>query len=359
MPATAPYAEFAVMQPGQTNYGEGSTATLSSSVFFPPATEIGLGFDPQTEDRTDEARGVLEPLSPDIVGQGVQTGPWNMRLYPNFLGLALFLCLGAPTSTAGDGVITAPDASVIPTGATRHVWDSATLTGAIRYARVRRGWPSPTSAFLRTLGVTVPELTLHAGDVNAFSSAEVSLSGLFTDIISDPSLTVTTDAPQVLPFKYAHTTITTWLANTAQPTSIDFTISNPVEPYKDMGVTSNFYTNFDRPNDAGSAAPRMSGSVQKRYLDSDDITAMLNGTEFTVLTKWVHSVNIGATAYPYKLFIEGTAKYTGMDMDTVQNRPRSGAAVPFSFGKPGSGSGSAFKITLVNGITTTGYSSVG
>jgi hypothetical protein len=358
MPATAPYAELAVMATGGTNYGEASAVGVSTSTFFPPATEVGLGWDAQTEDRTDEIRGTLEPLSPDVVGQNIQTGPWNMRLYPNLLGLALFLCLGPPTSTAGDGIITAPDATVIPTGATRHVWDSATLSGLIRMARLRRGYPSPVGAFLRSYGVTVPEININAGDVNAFSTMQASLSALFSEVISDPSLTVSTDAPQVLPFKYGQHTVQTWLAASAIPTGLTWTISNPVEPYKDMGVTSNFYTTFDRPNDAGSAAPRISGSVVKKYLDTDDIAAMLAGTEFTVKSQWIHSVTIAASGYPYKLFIEGTGKYTGYEQDSVQNRPRAGATIPFSLGKPGSGSGSAFKITLVNAIASGGYSSV-
>lgn len=354
--ALSPYAEFAIMQPGQTNYGEGSTATISTTKFYPPAQEVQLGVNPVTDDRSDELRGVLQPLAPDVVGFGASDGTWTQRLYPNYFGLAATMNLGLPVTTAGDGIIVDPDAVVVPVGVTRHVWDSTALGSEVRAAQVIRGYPTPVGVFLKSLGVTCSELTLAAGDVNNVSTMSATLNALYTSKISDPSITPTVDATAIKPFTYGHHTIVTWLTGSAETTQITYTLSNPVDPYKSMGVTSFWYTAWDRPNDPGGAVPRLNGTLQKRYMDGDDIDAVLTnpGTSFTVKSKWNHTQNIGATSYKAGLWIEGTAQYTGMDWDSVQNRLRSGASIPFSFTTPASGS--AFKITLTNGITS--YSSV-
>jgi hypothetical protein len=72
-------------------------------------------------ERDDEVRNVDEPLA---VLTEMYDPTWELetRAYPDLLGFELATMLGDPVSTAGDGVITDPDAATIPVGATRHVF---------------------------------------------------------------------------------------------------------------------------------------------------------------------------------------------------------------------------------------------
>src|SRR5439155_26201485 len=82
--------------------------------FLPAPNPTPLG-------RDDELRGVDEPIAvlPEVFDPN-----WNLdtRMYPDVAGFELKGMLGAPTPTAGNGIITDPDGVTIPTGATRHVW---------------------------------------------------------------------------------------------------------------------------------------------------------------------------------------------------------------------------------------------
>jgi hypothetical protein len=90
---------------------------------YPPLIEFT--YDPGTNhmERDDElraqrraARRHPERYAPDVAHPRPHV--------PRRARVALKHILGPPTTTAGDGVITDPDAGTIPVGAFRHVWDS-------------------------------------------------------------------------------------------------------------------------------------------------------------------------------------------------------------------------------------------
>jgi hypothetical protein len=98
-----------------------NTPTLSTKTIYLPVQTGEPQLNPTLLDRNDELRGVDEPISklPDIYDP---TWGMTLRAYPDPLGFLLKNMLGAPTTTAGNGVITDPDSVAIPTGATKHVF---------------------------------------------------------------------------------------------------------------------------------------------------------------------------------------------------------------------------------------------
>src|SRR4051812_7840286 len=100
------YAQFLI----ETGVNSENTSTaLSSNAFYAPASSVAPTLPSITDDRSDELRGTFEALPVDVVGFSPATIAMDMRLYPNFMGIPLWLGLGAPTRTAGDGAITDPD----------------------------------------------------------------------------------------------------------------------------------------------------------------------------------------------------------------------------------------------------------
>jgi hypothetical protein len=99
---------------------------------------------------------------------------------------------------------------------------------------------------------------------------------------------------------------------------------------------------------------RLTVQLNTRNLDTDDIAALLAGTSFTVKASWV-STQFITGSYPYKLFIEGNAIYSGVSPEGLQHKVRHNATIPVTFGRSSGGSPS-YVITLCNGITS--YSSV-
>jgi hypothetical protein len=88
---------------------ENNTPTLSTKVIYEPVRSINVALNPKHLERDDELRTVDEPLAvlPEMFDP-----TWELegRAYPDLLGFELATMLGNPTSTAGDGVITDPDA---------------------------------------------------------------------------------------------------------------------------------------------------------------------------------------------------------------------------------------------------------
>ena len=82
-----------------------SSPTLSSKTIYIPATSASLSLNPSPLTRDDEVRGIDEPIA---ALEDVHAPTWALetRAYPDVLGFLLKAKLGAPTTTAGNGVIT-------------------------------------------------------------------------------------------------------------------------------------------------------------------------------------------------------------------------------------------------------------
>src|SRR5262245_20644928 len=100
---------------------ETNAPTLSTLIHYFPALSFQPTLNPAHLERDDEIRNVNEPL---LVLPERYAPEWSLesRNYPTTLQFLLKLILGAPTTTAGNGIITDPDGSTVPSGAHRHVW---------------------------------------------------------------------------------------------------------------------------------------------------------------------------------------------------------------------------------------------
>jgi len=100
---------------------ESVTPSYATKVLYPPATSVTAVPNPSHLMRDDEIRNIDEPLAalPEMYAP---TWSLESRLYPDTVGMLLSCMLGPPVTTTGNGVITDPDTTAIPTGAFRHVW---------------------------------------------------------------------------------------------------------------------------------------------------------------------------------------------------------------------------------------------
>lgn len=349
MAAASGYIQYLHESAPNSEHTANSVSTVQAESYL-PATDWQWTQTPQLDDRTDELRGIADPLFPDVAGQNGCEHTMSMRLYPNYLGVLLTNMLGAGSYAAGDGVIADPDGTVIPVGANRWTWLSSSLPVLPKTAQIILAYKDE-STFFKFTGAGCDQIKLGVGQQGSASTIQATHKSLYVNRISDPSLTPTYDATTVKPLLRAQHSIPTWLPNTGIAVDIDYTFDCPVELDWSMGSGSKFPDLIDR----SGVGQKLSGNLTLRYVNSVDWDAFINSTAFTVESKWVSSQNIGATNYPYKLFILGRAQYTGASVDSLKRAIRLGQQVPFTMGYDGT-SAYAFKVVLVN--ATASYSSV-
>lgn len=327
---------------------ENTSTALSSNAFYAPSQQVQWQLPAVTDDRTDELRGTFEALPLDVVGFSPTTATLDMRLYPNFIGLPLWLALGAPTRTAGDGVITDPDGNTIPAGATRWVWDSAALPSAVRSAQVQLGYVD-APIYMKAKGVTCESIAFTQPETTGVCTFSAGLKGTYTARVSDPALTPTYDATTIKPFLRGHHSLPTWLASTGTPVTINYNLNCPTQELYSFGSGSLFPDNWDK-----TTPPVMTADLTIRNATAADWDAFVAGTIFSTKSKWVHSQFITGS-YPYKLYFECQAQYSDSQVDALKHQILHRQTATVQFGK--NSSTSAWKITLVNGVSN--YSSVG
>lgn len=315
------YARLAVESiPGN----ETNSPTLSTKKLFPPLQRIAPKPGTSPMERDDELRNQDEPLAV-LTDRYNPTWEYGSRMYPDTIGFFLWLTLGAPVSTAGNGVITDLSGATIPAGATRHTWDApfgptgaSPLTAQVDFAY------KDQSVFYKGKGMTIDTLNIETPeDGGAVLSA--SGPGLYLADQTDPALTATYEALTVQPFKRGGLTLPTNLTGTGTTEDFSISVSNPVEPSSSLGVASKWADVMEKSSEGGPIV--VSGSIPKRQLDQDDVLALKNATGFALLASWV-SDSIIASAYPYKVFAKmDNCQYVDGDPDDLMNRRRHGHAL--------------------------------
>jgi hypothetical protein len=339
------YVQFAVET---TPNGELNPSAVSSTPFYHPVTQVQWGVPLLLDDRTDELRGVSDNQQKDVMGYDPQTIAINARAYPNILGLHLWATHGAGVFTAGNGVITDPDGTVIPAGANRWVWTAGTNNGPCRSLQAQVTYPDQ-NLFLIKKGIVWEQLAMsHNGE-----NAELAATGhnLYTARQADPSLTAAYDATATKPLLRSMIPQPgTLLASTGTQSDFGWTLDNPLSFDRTLSGSR-----FPDVVDRTGVDLNMTLQVKYRNLTDTDVSAFFNGTSFTVKQKWVHTQFITGS-YPYKLFIEGNAIYTDLQADALMHKIRNGDTVTVDCGRP-TGNTPSYTITLVNGVSS--YSSVG
>lgn len=324
---------------------ETNAPTPSTKLIYVPLIDFSPELKPDHLDRDDELRNVDEPLAKEV--EDYEPG-WSLesRAYPDLLGFLFKAMLGAPVTTAGDGIITDPDTTTIPAGCTRHVWTAPYGPSGLNPQSTQ--WQAAykdQAFFLKLKGAGCSQLGIESPEKGG---VRIKAAGpnLYTTKIADPALTPTYEALTVACFKRGNLTLPTWLAGTGETADFNVNIANPMEAVSTLGIASLFPDSLEK----GDGPILMSGSIPKRVIDPDDWDALVAATAFTIKARWKGTVTI-ASGYKYSLWIEANnAQYTDGGPEGLANKRRLGASFDWEArygGTPGSS-----KITLVNNTTS-------
>jgi hypothetical protein len=319
---------------------EGSTDTLSTKTIFPPLMDFTLGLGTAHMQRDDEMRGTDEPV-PVITEDYNPTWSATVRMYPDLAGFFLKGILGAPVTTAGNGVITDPDTVIIPATANRHVWTSPfgpagvnPQTMQVVVAYVEEG------VFWRVKGMVCDEFEITTPDSGG---AMIKMSGraTFAQRISDPVLTPVPESIAIRPFVRSGLNLPSWLAASGvhEDYSTKITAANDVD--SSLGAGSKFPDLVEK----GDGLIVITGDLAQRRVDADDIDALIAATSFATKAKWLNeSIIVAATKHA--LWQElSAAQYVDGDPDPLTNSRRHPAK--FSLRAANNGAAAA-TWTLVN-----------
>lgn len=319
---------------------ESNAPTLSAKKLTAPFINFQATLNPSPMDRDDENRNTDEPVP--VLEEAHNPG-WSdeCRAYPDVLAFRLKSMLGAPVTTAGNGVITDPDSVAIPAGATRHVWTSPFgPAGASPQTFQAQVAYKDQSAFFKLKGAATEQLGIGSPEQGG---CRITRSGkaAYMVKITDPAITPSYEALTVKPFMRSGLTLPTWLASTGATDDVDFSLAQAVAMRRSLGIASFFPDVVEK--DEGPLV--LTGSIAKSQLDTDDYDALKAATGFSVKAKWL-SQSIITGAYAYQLWIQlDNAQYVGGELDALMNKRRHGARFNF---KASRNAGAAVTITLVN-----------
>lgn len=324
---------------------ETNSPTLSTKVLYTPLLSFTPTLNPAPLDRQDELRNVDEPIS---VIPEAYSPEWSLstRAYPDVIGFWLKLILGAPTTTAGNGTITDPDGTTIPTGAYRHVWTAPYgPTGANPLTAQLQASYKDESTYFKLKGAAASSLSLDSPETGGVQ-LQTGGPALYMNRTTDPALTPSYESLTIPPFERSQLSITTWLGSTATTEDFTLNISNPVEVVRSLGIASQFPDVMEK-----SDPPIVvSGSIPKRHINSTDYDALLNATAFSTKVKWLSTVAItGSTKYA--LWNENNnCQYLTGGPYALENKRRLGAT--FDWRATYAGTAGSSKFTLVNATTS-------
>jgi hypothetical protein len=325
---------------------EVNTPTLSTKTIYVPVQTGTPDLGAQFLDRNDELRGVDEPIA---YATDVYEPVWSMstRAYPDPLGFFLKNALGAPTTTAGNGLITDPDSVVIPTGATRHVWTApfGPAGNNPQTSQYQFSYKDQSVAY-KLKGAGVDTFELQSPDSGGCTVA-VSGPALYLQRIAEPGLSPTYESLTTSPFLGTFFTNPTWLGSSGTANDVAVKATFPLRKEHTLAVSSQYPDQLFKDN-----PPIVwSGTITLVNLTAADFDAMLNATGFAVKLKWNSKIVIGATTYNYQMWFQAlNCQYTGGGPEAIGNKRIHGATFDWTCtyaGTPGS-----VTWTLVNNVTS-------
>lgn len=327
---------------------EVNSPTLSTKVIYMPLISFTSALKPSPMTRDDEVRNIDEPLQ--ILPERYKPD-WSLetRLYPDSAGFMLKAMLGAPVTTAGDGIITDPGGTIIPSGVTRHVWTAPFGPSGLnpQTAQFQASYVDQ-AVFWKMKGCAVTQLAIDSPETGGCRLKASGLA-LYMARQNDPALTPAYEALSVRPFTRSNLTIATWLASTAVTQDFTFQIANQVVTQSTLGVASRFDDDMEK----GDPPIIATGTIPKRVIASADWDAALANTGFATLVQWISDTKVGVTSYPFSLFVQMTnAQYTDGTADPLMNKRRHGGTYSF---KATNASGTAGHLTITLCNATTSY----
>lgn len=324
---------------------EVNTPTLSTKVIYFPLITSKPDLNPDPMERDDELRNQDEPL-PVLEEAHDPAFSYASRAYPDLLGFWLKAALGAPTTTAGNGVITDQDGVAVPTGAYRHVWTAPFGPAGVSPQTVQLQHSyKDQSVFYKLKGAAVEQLSITTPEKGG-ARLEVSGPAAYMTRQSDPALSPSYESLTVRPFTRGNLTLPSFLSG-SNARFEDFTVNAnvPVDMVRSLGAASKFPDVVEK----GDGLIVFTGAATMRTLDQDDYDALKAATGFALTARWTND-SVIASAYPYKLYLVCTnAQYVGGEVDDLDSRRRHGAS--FSWKATYAGSASV-TVQLVNATSS-------
>lgn len=321
---------------------ESNNQAVFGTPFFLPAIEVGMNPSPDPLNRDDEQRGIdgAMQLAPNEYGP---EGSINLRNYLNTLGAIMYVAMGDCESTAGDGVITDPDGNTIPIGCTRHVF--AKKAGVVpRSAKLTTHYGS---TYFAARGVTVPQIGLSIED-DGVKAATTLMMNFIERLAGAPAggAPADYDSFAILPMRRRNVTLD-WGIGTATMENVELTLEQSLEYVRDLGSATGWPSATERAN-SPEGFMRLTGSLTRRNLDNADWDALVESEAFSVACSMISEQDIGATAYPYSMWIEApAAQYSSGDLETLKNQARHQYKLDWRAGYD-EATDEEFTITIVN-----------
>jgi len=328
----------------QVTWDDATTPSrVSTDKLYLPSRAARLSPAPGYLSRADELRGIAGSV-PDLIDIYTPAGSLSERAYWKDLTWLLSLAGFVGVRTAGDGIITDPDAVVIPSGGPQR-WVFSKKTGiTAQTAQIIINYANELARFQGN-GYGVSSLGLNAAGELTAELLGCYLQRLAVDTTTVPTLV----ASAIPPLRRGDLTLT-WLTGGGTPADFSFAIENPLEgaPGWLLDPASFFPSSLEF---AGDQQVRVTGSVPKRVLDADDFDALLNASTFSAKARWKSTKSIAATSYKYSLWVEMPAcQYVGGDADEITNRRRRGASFDW-YAAWDESAGYDVRFTLVNDTT--------
>jgi hypothetical protein len=322
-----------------TPNSEGESSGVSATTFDIPYMEAWVDPKPTLMNVDDEVTGYPASAPSPLVAEYAPEGSIKCKARPPYLGAMLQTCIGAVTTTAGNGVITDPDGQTIPTGAYRHVFNWA--TGAVpKTAQLNFSAPGTGALHFKAQGVAVEDMGFTFED--GVFLLNLALKGLVCLNISDPS--ITPSLPTVKPFVSGQMHLT-WLAGSAVTEDFSFNLKNTLDIFKSFTTTSKYPDEVE----FGQEPPVQSvvGSIPKRALDVDDWNALINCTTFAGTAHITHD-EIIASGYRHQMWLEmPKCQYVEATPEPAKNTRQQKAAFNWE-AKWDTGTSKFATVTLVN-----------
>lgn len=340
-----PAVDFAEIAMEESPRYDGAASTtpyrISTDKLHLPVRGVRLGPAPSHLSRADELRGIkAEP--PRLIETYDPDGSLSVRGYLKDLVWLFELAGWVGTFTAGDGIITDPDAATIPTGASRWVFTKRDAIVA-QTAQVKLNFKDENLQLLGQ-GYAVSSLAIPAsGEVSA------DLMGMVLKRNAVDTTTVPVYSSSAIPPIRRGDLFLTWLASSGRSSDFSLAFSNPLERVRTLSIDPP--TSFPDVIEHGDEWPSVTGSIPKRVLAAADIDALLAASTFAAKARWKTPKVIGATAYKYTMWVEMPAcQLVEGNPEDLGNKRRVGA--DFSFvATHDEASGFDAKITIVNDVT--------
>ena len=305
----------------ETPRGENAAITapyrISTVSHFMPIQSVQLSPGTQFEDRGDELRGTEGDASSLVAGYE-PGGSLAVRAYADELLWLLTASGFNYVKTAGDGIILDPDSVVIPTGATRWVFNKRGGLTA-KSLQIIQAFVS-NGVFVKGQGFGVSQLGM-----NAMGAVTCDLTGLVYKSVADPNLTPSLQSSAIPHLRRGDMTLT-WMGSSGVVDDFSFQIGNELTRHVTMGTGSYFPDSLNHGDDRVS----VTGTVPLYTFTATDVDALVGGTIFSAKARWKSPKSIGATAYKYSMWLEmPSCQIVGGTPDALSNARRVGASSEF------------------------------